>query len=151
MKRLSCRLQVMRRLGVAVCVALIPAFTTMAAAPHAAPASVHRQQIAVVAMNFYYAKPGKADEVYRWRLHASDVRAALGFPRGRVLRRLGKTGELADVVWECDYPSRQARARDYAAINASPEFQAVERHMETLLRRFRATSYGVAATPAAGH
>ena len=109
------------------------------------------RQVAVVAMNFCYAKPDKADEVYRWPLHASDVRARLGFPRGRGLRRLDKTGELADRVWEGDYPSREACARDYAAINASPEFQAVERHMETPLRRFRATSCEVEAMPAAGH
>lgn len=118
-----------------------------AGAAHAATRAVDRQPTTLIAMNFYYAKPGKADEVYRWRLHASDVRARLGYPRGRVLRRVGKHSGLADVIWECDYPSREVRARDYAAINAEPEFQAVERHMETLLTRFRASAFEVQATP----
>ena len=103
---------------------------------------------AVMAQNYYYAKPGKAEEVYRWRLHASEVLARLGFPRGRVLRHIGKPAKgtaqaLPDVIWQCEYPSEHARAREYAAVSANPEFQAVEKHMETLLRRFQAGTYEV--------
>ena len=45
----------------------------------------------IVVHNSYYAKPGLAEAVYQWRLHASDVRAQFRFPRGRVLRRVKET------------------------------------------------------------
>jgi hypothetical protein len=98
---------------------------------------------AIVVQNFYYALPGKADEVYRWRLHASEVRARLGLAVGRVLRRAPASGaeagdaELPDVVWECEYPNAKARAADLARLEASREFEPIEAHMETLIRRFR--------------
>ena len=100
----------------------------------------------VIAENYYDAKPGKADEACRWRVHASDLRARLGFPRGRVLCHTshapaGSSATMPDVVWECEYPSEQARARHYAKINANPEFRGVEQHMQTLLRRFDAGTY----------
>ncbi len=100
---------------------------------------------AVVVQNYYYAKPGKADQVYQWRLHASDVRVKLGFARGRVLRRInsGDAKELPDVIWECDYPTTDAREREAAAVGAAPEFQAVQKHMSTLIRRFERGNYRV--------
>jgi hypothetical protein len=116
---------------------------TITSAPHKSDGG------AVVVQNYYYAKPGKADEVYRWRLHASDVRAKLGFARGRVLRRIN-TGnqtsaaqELPDVIWECEYPTIKDRERDASALSASPEFQAVQKHMGTLVRRFERGAYRV--------
>src|SRR5271170_16851 len=51
---------------------------------------------AIVVQNFYYALPGKADEVYRWRMHASEVRRRLGLAVGRVLRRTPASGADAD-------------------------------------------------------
>jgi hypothetical protein len=71
----------------------------------------------IVVQNFYYALPGKAEEVYQWRLHASDVRVKLGLRPGRVLkikRGLEDDGrdDFADVVWECDYPDAASRAAD---------------------------------------
>ena len=95
----------------------------------------------IVVHNAYYAKPGQAEAVYQWRCHASDVRAKLGFPRGRVLRRVDESGEQPegsrpDVIWECAYPSLSARERDVQAIEATPEFQAVMQHMRTLIRHF---------------
>ena len=97
----------------------------------------------IVVQNFYYALPGKADEVYRWRLHASEVRARLGLAVGRVLRRTpaspGETedADLPDVVWECEYPNAKARTADIARLDASGEFKPVEAHMDTLVRQFR--------------
>ena len=82
----------------------------------------------IVVQNFYYALPGKADEVYRWRLHASEVRSRLGLAVGRVLRRTPPPGretadaDLPDVVWECEYPNAEARAADVARLDASGEF-----------------------------
>jgi len=98
---------------------------------------------AIVVQNFYYALPGKADEVYRWRLHASEVRVRLGLAVGRVLRRTPTSGDeaenadLPDVVWECEYSSAEARAADIARLDASHEFDPVEAHMQTLIRQFR--------------
>jgi hypothetical protein len=90
----------------------------------------------IVIQNMYWAKPGKADDVYRWRLHASDVRAKLGLPRGRVLRRKGDSATLPDVIWECEYPSTDARSKDVERISRSSEFKQVEEHMDTLILHF---------------
>ncbi len=95
----------------------------------------------VVVHNAYYAKPGLAEAVYQWRLHASDVRVQLGFPPGRVLRRIEETGDSAqasqpDVIWECTYPNLAARQRDAQAVEATTEFQAVMQHMRTLIHHF---------------
>ena len=95
----------------------------------------------IVVHNGYYAKPGQAEAVYQWRLHASDVRAQLGFPPGRVLRRIGDADDhhqavRPDVIWECTYPSLSARERDAKAIEATPEFRAVMQHMRTLIQHF---------------
>jgi hypothetical protein len=107
---------------------------------------------AVIVQNFYYALPGKADDVYRWRLHASEIRARLGLAVGRVLRRTQASGddvedaELPDVVWECEYPNAKARAADLARLNTSTEFNSVETHMQTLIRQFRRAVFTVSAS-----
>jgi hypothetical protein len=107
---------------------------------------------AIVVQNFYYALPGKADEVYRWRLHASEVRARLGLAVGRVLRRTPALGadtegaEMPDVIWECEYPNAEARAADVARLGASREFDTVEAHMETLIRHFRRAVFTVSGS-----
>ena len=44
----------------------------------------------------YFALPGKAEDVYRVRLHVSDVLEKLGLPRGHVLRRQGNSETLPD-------------------------------------------------------
>jgi hypothetical protein len=90
----------------------------------------------VVVQNQYFAKPGKADEVYRWRIHASDVREKLGLRRGRVLRRIGTSANQPDVIWECDYPDMQNRDAEVKVLDHSPEFDAVMEHMGTLIDRF---------------
>ena len=43
-----------------------------------------------------FALTGKAEDVYRVRLHASDVLEKLGLPRGHVLRRQGNSETLPD-------------------------------------------------------
>ena len=96
----------------------------------------------IVVENYYYARPGKAEEVYQWRLHASDVRAKLGLPKGRVLKRVSQPAggpdstDLPDVVWECEYPSLAARNDDVERLGKRAEFEQVEKHMDTLIRRF---------------
>ena len=103
----------------------------------------------IVVQNYYYALPGKAEEVYEWRLHASEVRARLGLPKGRVLRRVAQpaattqqTGmkpdslNLPDVIWECEYSSIAERNSDVERLGRSPEFEQVEKHMDTLIRHF---------------
>ncbi len=41
---------------------------------------------------------------------------------------------MPDVVWECEYPTAEARAADFARLHANGEFNAVEAHMATLIR-----------------
>lgn len=100
-----------------------------------------------VVQNYYYALPGKARDVYLWRLHASDVRAKLGLSRGRVLRRRPDPTTdkllpaLPDVIWECDYSSPEAREADVARLDKSKEFDEVEKHMDTLIRDFRRVTF----------
>lgn len=107
----------------------------------------------IVVHNAYFAKPGLAEAVYQWRLHASDVRVELGFPRGRVLRQFAEPDDRAptawpDVIWECTYPSLEARQHDAKAVESTPEFQAVMRHMRTLIRRFDRQIWRVSSTDA---
>jgi hypothetical protein len=45
----------------------------------------------IVEQASYFALPGKAEDVYRVRLHASDVLEKLGLPRGHVPRRQGNS------------------------------------------------------------
>ncbi|GAC1695555.1 MAG: hypothetical protein NVS9B3_13660 [Gemmatimonadaceae bacterium] len=90
----------------------------------------------LVVHNYYYAKAGLADSVYRLRLRASAVRAALGLERGRVLRRIDAPDSLPDVVWEAEYADSAARAKDVGALDRSAEFREIQRTMGTLLSRF---------------
>jgi hypothetical protein len=90
----------------------------------------------VIEQTEYWAKPGKAEEVYRWRLHACDVREKIGLPRGRVFRRQGDSATLPDVVWQIEYPNEVARQHDLKVRAESPEFKAVRDHMDALIRNF---------------
>jgi hypothetical protein len=103
----------------------------------------------IVVQNYYYALPGKSDEVYALRVHASDVRVALGLPRGRVLRRMHEAVDtdpsppLPDVIWECEYPNVAAREADVTTLGRSEEFRRVEKRMDSLLRNFQRVMLGV--------
>jgi hypothetical protein len=104
-------------------------------------AQTHSQRLVI--QNFYYALPGKAQEVYELRLRASEVRGALGLPRGRVLRRMPDQTEksLPDVEWECEYLSVAAREKDVAALEHSEEFTRIEKKMDSLLREFERAAF----------
>ena len=98
------------------------------------PARAQQTQRFIV-QNNYWALPGKAEEVFQWRIHASDVRERLGLPRGQVLRRQGNSEILPDVIWKMEYQSEAERLAD-TKVTDVPEFREVQRHMNTLIRRF---------------
>ncbi|MGA3235194.1 MAG: hypothetical protein ABSG03_02735 [Bryobacteraceae bacterium] len=74
-----------------------------------------------------------AEDVYRVRLHASDVLEKLGLPRGHVLRRQGNSDTLPDVMWLMEYPDEAGRQRSLKTRLESPEFKAVRDEMKTLI------------------
>jgi hypothetical protein len=120
-------------------ITLWSALVAVTVAGHATD-SIQPAATPIVVQNYYYALPGKAQEVFELRLHASEVRAKLGLRRGRVLRRISapKSEDNAgpDVIWECDYSSQAAREKDVARLSQSAEFDQVEKQMDTLLRKF---------------
>jgi hypothetical protein len=77
--------------------------------------------------------PGKAEDVYRVRLHACDVLEKLGLPRGHVLRRQGNSETLPDVMWLVEYPDEAAHQRSLKIRLESPEFKAVRDETKTLI------------------
>jgi hypothetical protein len=99
----------------------------------------------LVIHNYYFAKPGLADSVFRTRVEASAIRQRLGLVVGRVLRRQSVSDSLPDVIWEAEYSDSAARARDVAALDGSAEFDAIQRRMEKFIRRFDRAAWTVAA------
>jgi len=109
-----------------------------------------------IVRNEYWALPGKAEEVYQWRIHACDVREKLGLRRGEVLRRdadaavfnvaidrgeiiplrQGDSDAVPDVIWQIEYQSNADRISDLKATEGG-EFGEVIKHMNTLTRRFQ--------------
>jgi hypothetical protein len=87
----------------------------------------------IVEQTSYFALPGKAEDVYRVRVHVSDVLEKLGLPRGRVLRRQGNSETLPDVMWLVEYPDEPAHQRSLKIRLESPEFKAVRDEMRTLI------------------
>ena len=96
----------------------------------------------IVVQNAYFPKAGKENEVYEWRLHASDVREKMGLPKGRVLRRISE-GNGPYVIWECEYSSIEERQKDVDKLDQSEEFKKVQEHMSTLLDKFERTMWEV--------
>jgi len=94
----------------------------------------------IVVQNTYYAKAGKEAEVLATRLEASRIRESLGLAVGRVLVKVepGANGQ-ATVIWECEYPSVEAREKDVAAVEKSAEFTAIQAKMRTLIDNFERT------------
>jgi len=90
----------------------------------------------IVVQNYYWANAGKIDAVYAHRLYASEVRDSLGLAVGRVLKRIGTDGELSHVIWECEYPSMEAREDDVRKLNESGAFEPVTKKMGTLIEKF---------------
>ncbi len=95
--------------------------------------------------NFYYAKPGLEEAVLRQRLAASDVRVAMGVPRGRVLQRTSGPPTLPDVMWEYHFAEMAGHHADMAARAASPEFEAIRAGMRKLYRRFERPLFEICA------
>jgi len=51
------------------------------------------------------------------------------------------------TIWECEYPSVEAREKDVAAVEKSAEFTAIQAKMRTLIDNFERTVWR-ATTPA---
>ena len=107
------------------------------------PTIVRAQQSKpIVVQNAYFPKAGKEQEVYEWRLHASEVREKLGLPKGRVLRRVSE-GSGSYIIWQCDYNSLEERKKDVELLDQSEEFKKVQEHMSTLLDKLERTVWEV--------
>ena len=121
--------------GIWISAATIPRFAvagslmTLMAGGQRAPKAART----IVEQTSYFALPGKAEEVYRLRLHACDVLEKLGLPRGRILRRQGNSETLPDVMWLVEYPDEAAHQRSLKIRLESPEFKAVRDEMKTLI------------------
>jgi hypothetical protein len=108
---------------------VIGSLMTLMAGGQAAPKATST----IIEQVAYFALPGKAEEVYQWRIHACDVLEKIGLPRGHVLRRQGNSDTLADVMWQIEFPDEAARQRNLKISLESPEFAAVRDHMKTLI------------------
>ena len=98
--------------------------------------------MSVRALNLYYARDDNARaQVLATRLRATDVREAIGVPRGRVFVRVAGDGDLPDVMWDCPFADAHAHGRDMQARAASAEFEACRAVMRTLTRRFERVFY----------
>jgi hypothetical protein len=113
-----------------VWVAVIGSLMTLMAGGQTVPKAAST----IIEQDEYFALPGKAEEVYQWRIHACDVLEKLGLPRGHVLRRLGNSDTLPDVMWQIDFPDEATRQRNLKIRLESSEFTAVRDHMKTLIR-----------------
>jgi ketosteroid isomerase-like protein len=98
--------------------------------------SLQNTATTIVVQNLYYPKAGKEKEVLETRQRASEVRAKLGLPVGRILLRTSESSSQPYIIWECEYHSLKAREDDVAALDRSEEFTKVQQHMGTLLEKF---------------
>ena len=106
--------------------------------PERSPSSPATGGPRLLVQNRYYAKPGKANEVYAWRQHASTVLQRLGLHTGIALR--GPGGNEPDAIWQIVLDSA-VLVREARIAMENPEFQSVMRHMNTLVRRFESGVY----------
>jgi hypothetical protein len=95
----------------------------------------------IVSYNFYYARPGDAAAVLQQRIRASDVRAQLGLPRGRIISKVEGEGDWPDVIWRLDFADMAAQYADMKARAESPEFETIRHGMRQLYRRFERPLY----------
>ena len=100
----------------------------------------------IIVMNHYWAKDGKIQDVYEHRLYASQVRKNLGLAVGRVLLKAETDNMSAHVIWECEYPSNEAREKDVQLLSESGKFDDVMKKMGTLIDKFERTIYKVTIT-----
>jgi hypothetical protein len=99
----------------------------------------------VIEQTAYFAKPGLVDKVYEQRIHANEVREKIGLSAGRIFRRVGGTGDLADVIWQLEYADQQALDHDLEVRAKSREFEQVRATMSTLTDKFSRGFYRPAA------
>jgi len=97
----------------------------------------------IIVQNYYWAKEGKIEDVYKYRLYASQVRDSLGLTVGRVLKRIGAKGELSHIIWECEYSSEVARKEDVRKLTESGAFKKVTEKMGTLIDKFTRGVYKI--------
>lgn len=95
----------------------------------------------ITSYNFYYARPGNAAAVLQQRIKASDVRAQIGLPRGRIISKIEGDGDWPDVIWRLDFADMPAQDADMQARAASAEFEAIRHGMRQLYRRFERPLY----------
>lgn len=95
----------------------------------------------IISYNFYYARPGSAAAVLQQRIRASDVRAQLGLPRGRIISKIDGDGDWPDVIWRLEFTDMAAQDADMQARAASAEFEAIRHGMRQLYRRFERPLY----------
>jgi hypothetical protein len=95
----------------------------------------------------YYARPGRADEVFQHRRHVSDLLGKLGLPRGRVMRRAGGSADQPDVLWECEYASVSALDQALKAAVANPEFEEARKYMGTLILKGERRDWEIPESP----
>jgi hypothetical protein len=119
-------------------------FLTFATKTFADDTTSLRTHSSIVVLNMYYAKPGMENEVLKTRQNASNIRASIGLPRGRILRRINEAEELPDVLWECEFPDIAAHDRDMAARADSDAFEDVRSRMRSVASRFERTLWRVA-------
>jgi hypothetical protein len=100
-------------------------------------ASEHPRRI--VFQNRYYAKPGKTEEVYQWRVHASDVLEQNGIPRGEIFR--GPGGDQPDVIWQLELEPAAAERAVKRQAEVMNQFEPIMEHMGTLIRLFESSRY----------
>lgn len=82
----------------------------------------------IVIQNLYFPKPGKEKEVYKLRIHASNILEKLGVPKGRVLERMN-IKDRPYVMWECNYHSMKERMKIIKIVNKSKRFKKIEARM----------------------
>lgn len=95
----------------------------------------------IISYNFYYARPGHAGAVLQQRILASNLRARLGLPRGRIISKIEGGDDWPDVIWRLDFAGMAEQDADMKARAASPEFEAVRQGMRRLYRRFERPLY----------
>ena len=108
---------------------------------HVDPAGYEPDVLSV--FNAYSSATGNHRRVLAHRIHASEVRLALGFRCGRVLQRIampdGQDEGAPHVLWQMDYPGQDDRRTESEAVMSTPEFKAVMATMRTLVRAFART------------
>lgn len=102
----------------------------------------------------YFAKSGLRERVIDTRIEASRRLSELGVPAGQIWVPLRGTEDqrtgagaaadgLPDVVWECTYPSLEAREEFRARQESDPRFHAIRTQQGTQLARWLREHYGL--------